>query len=120
MDWDSDNPIKVRVLHTVLGQVEGIEGGIRRGDTIEVPRHAARRMIANGVVSHKHLKTDREELPPGLEVTEETKRFESWSRDEALRQIPEDIRHRVAGTAEYQAPQAVGGYPRGKQFGWIR
>jgi len=112
--------MKIRMLATIGGLVEG-HYDLKRGDTIDIPEEPnAKRMISNGVATAKraHMKCPVGQLPPPYTVTEESKALEQWARQETLRGVPADIRHRVPGCAEYVQPAPIGGRQRPAQ-GWI-
>jgi len=85
---------------------------VKRVQVVELPESVAKRYIANGFVTAKHMKCPVEELPPGGEVTEETKALEQWTRQNTPRQINEE-----------SGPLPVGhvgpAYSRGKVEGWV-
>jgi hypothetical protein len=122
----SDKTVKVRLLGSRPGMFFNDGAGheiwdVVRGQEVSLPESIALRYRANSIAT-ADLKTPTEELPPEGEVTQESLALADWAREETLRNIPAEIRHRVAGTEEYVPEQPVRGYRRSAkalQGGWI-
>jgi hypothetical protein len=106
----SEKTVKVRLLEGRPGQFHNDGAGneiwdVRRGQVVTLPESLAKRYRANGLVT-ADLKSPVEELPRAHAVTKETESLAEWARQETLRGIPAEIRHRVPGCAEFEAAQA--------------
>jgi hypothetical protein len=83
--------MKIRMLDTIYGMFENIEGGVERGDIVDLPDDNAKRYIASQLATAK-LKG---ELPHPYQASEESEALREWAARKAREQIPEEVRHHL-------------------------
>ena len=99
--------MRIRWLATINGMVEGIEGGVQRGQICDLPDDNARRYIRNSLAT-ADLKS--EELPEPYLATEESEALREWAAQQLLAQVPEEVR--------YGPEIVIGGRQKARQ-GWM-
>jgi hypothetical protein len=100
--------MKIRMLATILGTFENIDGGVERGRIVDFPDDHAKRYIANSLATAS-LKG---ELPEPYRATEESEALREWAARQVRAQIPEEVRYRT------EPEVVVGGGRRKAWEGW--
>jgi hypothetical protein len=89
--------MKVRMLDGHLGPFFNDGAGNvmydpKRGQIVDLPTDLAKRYVASGLVTAKHLKADLEDLPAPYVVTQESRSMEPFAAEWAARQVPPEAR----------------------------